>query len=107
MGINTPLYHLNSYTKTQVPSIGVMNSMVIGGENRGNASLDMLAELAVKLGNNIFDDDKVEEIMNKKKKYEEKQDKIKKPTNILVVINMKKGVSLKFKDYHPAPAIAT
>lgn len=88
-----------------------MNSMMIGGENesatenQGNASLNKLAELAVLLGNNIFDEEKVEEII-KKKKQDKKKQMIKKPTNIVLVINMKKGVSLKFKDYHPAPAIA-
>ncbi|KAL8121752.1 hypothetical protein AgCh_018481 [Apium graveolens] len=99
-----------------------MNTMMIGGNNEtrisnehpGNAaSLSMLADLAVQLGNNIFDDDKVEEI-TRMKKHKEKKDKKKqllmdqeKPTNIVLVINMKKGVSLKFKDHHPAPAIAT
>ncbi|KAL8098311.1 hypothetical protein AgCh_031180 [Apium graveolens] len=68
-------------------------------ENPDNAALTMWAELAVQLDN--FDEEKVEEIIRKKKR-KEKQDKkklmmVKKPTNI-VVINMKKGISLKFKD---------
>lgn len=59
----------------------------------------------------IFDEEKVEDIKKKKKHKEQLNKKkllmVKKPTNIILVINMKNGISLKFKDYHPEPAIAT
>ncbi|KAL8097542.1 hypothetical protein AgCh_030607 [Apium graveolens] len=81
-----------------------MNSMMIGGDKEtrisdvhpGNASsLSMLADLAVELGNNIFDDEKVEEITRMKKHKDKKDNKtqllmVDKPTNIVLVINMKK-----------------